>query len=106
MKDAVGQSGHDRRDDHRRPDARHRDGKASRGKAAKAYRAKLIARGGLVPRTWAVTRGALPRGIHLDRKTGVLSGTPKASGTFRFRITVSDPFPEKVSQAYVLQIRA
>lgn len=76
------------------------------GKAGKAYHAKLVARGGLVPRTWAVTRGALPRGVHLDRKTGVLSGTPKASGTFRFRITVSDPFPEKASQAYVLQIRA
>ena len=76
------------------------------GKVGKAYRAKLIARGGLVPRTWAVTRGALPRGVRLDRKTGVLSGTPRASGTFRFRITVSDPFPEKVSQAYALQIRA
>jgi Putative Ig domain len=76
------------------------------GKVRKTYRAKLVARGGLVPRSWAVTHGALPRGLHLDRKTGVLSGTPKTSGTFRFRITVSDPFPEKASQAFVLRIKS
>ncbi len=94
VKDA-GARRHDQRHDQRRPDARHRDRTPARRQGRKSLPRKARRAGRLVPRTWAVTRGALPRGVRLDRKTGVLSGTPRASGTFRFRITVSDPFPRR-----------
>ena len=35
-----------------------------------------------------VTGGKLPSGLKLNAKTGVISGKPKAAGTFRFRVTV------------------
>lgn len=37
--------------------------------------------------TWAVTGGALPNGIALS-SAGLLAGTPTASGTFNFEVTV------------------
>lgn len=37
---------------------------------------------GTAPITWSVTAGALPTGLSLHATTGVLSGTPTASGAF------------------------
>ncbi|MEP7270580.1 MAG: Ig-like domain repeat protein [Acidobacteriota bacterium] len=39
--------------------------------------------------TFAKTSGTLPTGLTLNPATGVLSGTPTATGTFNFRITAS-----------------
>ncbi|MFK3648920.1 putative Ig domain-containing protein [Lysobacter enzymogenes] len=56
-----------------------------------AYSATLNpASGGTAPYTYAVTAGALPPGITLNAATGVLSGTPSASGTFNFAVTATD----------------
>ncbi|KQZ57518.1 hypothetical protein ASD53_07745 [Lysobacter sp. Root559] len=56
-----------------------------------AYSATLNpASGGTAPYTYAVTAGALPPGITLAASTGVLSGTPTASGTFNFAVTATD----------------
>jgi hypothetical protein len=54
-----------------------------------AYSTTLVATGGLAPYKWAVTSGALPTGITLS-VSGVLSGTPTASGSFTFSVTVTD----------------
>ena len=54
-----------------------------------AYSATLHALGGTQPYKWG-HRGRLPRGIALNKTTGVLSGTPKFSGTFSFTITIKD----------------
>jgi hypothetical protein len=48
----------------------------------------LVARGGTAPYTWSHS-GSLPYGMSLS-STGVLSGTPKASGTFTIVFTVRD----------------
>ncbi|WP_199732015.1 putative Ig domain-containing protein, partial [Cellulomonas triticagri] len=37
-----------------------------------------------------VTSGALPDGLNLDADTGLLSGTPTASGTFAFALTATN----------------
>lgn len=51
----------------------------------------LFASGGTTPYTnWAVTTGTLPAGIIINNLTGVLSGTPTASGTATLTFTVTD----------------
>ena len=58
--------------------------------AGRAYRAKLAAVGGTASKLWAISRGRLPRGIHLDRKRGVIAGTPAKAGTYRVTLAVQD----------------
>jgi hypothetical protein len=55
-----------------------------------AYEAKLVATGGMPPRTWEVIDGRLPPGLILDPVTGAISGTPTAAGLYRFAVEVSD----------------
>ncbi|HEY4842296.1 MAG TPA: Ig domain-containing protein, partial [Terriglobales bacterium] len=52
--------------------------------------ATLQASGGISPYTWSVTTGSLPAGLTLNAATGVISGTPTASGTTNFTVTVTD----------------
>jgi hypothetical protein len=54
------------------------------------YVAALDAIGGTPGYTWAVTSGQLPAGIALTSSTGVISGTPTASGIFSFGIMLTD----------------
>ena len=49
----------------------------------------LTASAGTAPYTWVVTTGSLPTGLNLSTG-GVISGTPTASGTFPFAVTVTD----------------
>nr|WP_245863727.1 IPT/TIG domain-containing protein [Caulobacter mirabilis] len=55
-----------------------------------AYSQTLIATGGVAPYSFAVTAGALPDGLSLDARTGVLSGTPASFGPYSFTVTASD----------------
>ena len=52
--------------------------------------ATLQATGGIQPYSWAVTTGSLPAGLSLNPSTGAISGTPTASGTVNFTVTVTD----------------
>jgi len=52
--------------------------------------ATLQATGGITPYSWAVTTGSLPAGLILNASTGAISGTPTASGTTSFTVTVTD----------------
>jgi hypothetical protein len=54
------------------------------------YTALLQASGGTAPYTWSIPSGALPFGISLSAKTGVISGTTEVSGTFNFIVRVTD----------------
>jgi subtilisin family serine protease len=54
------------------------------------YRARLAGSGGRRPYRWAVGEGALPPGLALDPDTGVISGTPLATGDHRFTVTLRD----------------
>ncbi|WP_174240918.1 putative Ig domain-containing protein, partial [Granulicella sp. S190] len=60
------------------------------GTNGSAYSNSLEAAGGSAPYTWSVTTGSLPAGLTLGTSTGVVSGTPTASGTFTFTASVSD----------------
>lgn len=76
------------------------------GTVGRAYRARLAATGGLVPRRWTVVTGPLPRGIRLDRARGLLSGKPTRAGRYRVTFEASDKFGAKSTRSLVIAIRA
>ena len=53
------------------------------------YSASLAGTGGILPYTWSIASGALPAGLSLTSGTGVISGTPTATGTFSFTARVT-----------------
>jgi hypothetical protein len=55
------------------------------------YSQQLTATGGTAPYTWSIASGGLPAGLTLQPGTGVISGSPKAGGTFSFTAQVSCP---------------
>ena len=69
------------------------------GTAGSAYSQSLGQTGALGAPSYAITAGALPPGITLSAG-GTISGTPTATGTFNFTVTVSDASGCTGSQAY------
>ena len=57
--------------------------------SGKAYTGSLNASGGTPGYSWSVDSGSLPAGLTLS-PAGVLSGTPSATGTFKFSVLVRD----------------
>ena len=54
---------------------------------------------------WSVLTGALPTGLSLNTSTGLISGTPTATGDFTFKIQVKDlSSPRTDSQTYTLSV--
>jgi hypothetical protein len=54
------------------------------------YSNSLQASGGTAPYTWSFLSGNLPAGLSLNTSTGLISGTPTASGTANFTVAVAD----------------
>ena len=59
----------------------------------------FVASGGEGPYVYSVSAGALPAGLSLDSSTGLLSGTPGASGDYSYAITVTDVRSQTSSRA-------
>ena len=72
------------------------------------YDEDLDASGGIEPYTWALVGGALPPGLTMD-EDGELYGTPSASGSFSFSVTLTDstvPTPDESTVPFTLVIEA
>jgi len=76
------------------------------GTTGAAYSEMINAQGGTSPYTFAVTSGALPTGTTLNTSSGVISGTPSATSTFSFTITVTDSLGFTGNQAFQIIIAA
>src|SRR6185295_3579475 len=65
---------------------------------------QLNATGGKPPYTWAVTGGALPDGLSLTAGSGMVSGTPAATGTFNFSVTATDSESRTASKSLSITV--
>ncbi|MGH8079223.1 MAG: putative Ig domain-containing protein [Lysobacter sp.] len=76
-----------------------------------AYSQTFVAGGGIPTYSYVISAGALPAGLTLDAATGVLSGTPSATGLFTFSVRASDSSTGTGSpffrvENYVMQVAA
>ena len=78
-------------------------------KVGVAYKVRLRATGGVLPRKWTLLGGLpgfLPPGIKLDRKTGAITGTPKKAGVYRLRMQVVDKLGARSAAGFILKVTA
>jgi hypothetical protein len=73
------------------------------GTTGTKYSASMQATGGKTSYTWSITSGKLPAGITFAT-TGVLSGTPTATGTFPITFTVKDSSSPALTKSASLSI--
>ncbi len=76
------------------------------GEVGIAYSQAPNLSGGTGPFVWTVSAGGLPAGVVLDAGTGLVSGTPTASGNFSVTVTATDSFNQAASRTVVLVIVA
>jgi hypothetical protein len=62
----------------------------SEGTVGGVYATTVVASGGTGTLSWSITDGDLPNGVTLNPASGELSGTPTASGTYTFTVSVTD----------------
>ena len=60
------------------------------GKVGKLYRARVASTGGVLPKSWKLAGGQLPKGVRFDRKLGLLLGTPQKDGRYHVTFQVAD----------------
>jgi hypothetical protein len=75
------------------------------GKVGRVYAAKITTRGGAKPLFFEIDGGALPDGVKLNAKTGVLSGKPRVAGRFTFVVRVTDTLSGTHARSFVVRVR-
>ena len=70
------------------------------------YSVTLKASNGTPPFSWSISVGVLPAGLTLDSSSGLVSGTPTATGNFTFTVRVSDQSQQTASQSFSVTIGA
>ena len=73
--------------------------------AGRGYGARIMVRGGAPRFRWSIAGGTLPRGLRIAAGTGVITGTPTASGTARVTVRVRDSLGAVAKRTLVLRVR-
>ena len=79
---------------------------AKPARVGKLYRLKLRSTGGVAPLKWKVTKGPLPKGVKLDKATGVLSGKPTKAGRYRITVTATDGLKVTATKSFTIVVQA
>ena len=75
------------------------------GHVARLYQAHGVAEGGYGKRTWTIAGGALPAGLQLDPKTGLITGRPTRRGRSVLYLTAKDELGASRSMKIRIVIR-
>ncbi len=70
----------------------------------RAYSQPLAATGGAMPYAWSLVAGTLPSGLSLTGSSGILTGTPVATGAASFTARVTDANAKTSTQAFALAV--
>jgi hypothetical protein len=65
----------------------------------------VTAAGGVAPYTFSVSAGSLPGGLQLGGSTGVITGTPNATGTFPVTLKVTDANQATATVAITITVK-
>ncbi len=76
------------------------------GEVGVPYSQQPTVTGGTGPFTWRISAGSLPAGVTINAATGLVSGTPTASGTFSITVTATDSFNQVASATASLVVVA
>ncbi len=74
---------------------------------APGYNEQVQATGGIGNLSWTIISpglGPLPPGLDIDPNTGVISGEPTTTGTFPFRVQVTDTIPQSDTEDFSITI--
>ncbi|MFO0366667.1 MAG: beta strand repeat-containing protein [Acidobacteriota bacterium] len=74
------------------------------GTVASAYSTTLTTENAIGAATFAVTTGTLPAGLTLNPATGLITGTPTASGAAAFTLTATDSASRTATRALTLTV--
>lgn len=69
-----------------------------------AYNQTVSVTGGIGALVWGVTSGGLPPGLSLNPSNGNISGVPTLTGSFNFRLRVTDQIPQFDEQDFRISI--
>lgn len=72
-------------------------------KETKKFLGKVVTAGGFGKKAYKI-RGKLPRGLRFNAKTGVISGKPVQTGTFKLTIEVTDELGAKAKVTLALKV--
>ena len=78
----------------------------SSGNVGQAYNQPVLATGGTLPLSWTISVGALPQNLALSPTTGVITGTPTATGLAQFTVRVADSAGQQDTQQLSIQVNA
>ena len=80
----------------------------SNGTVGTSYSAQVSETAGVAPFTWSISNGSLPAGLRIGTSSGVISGTPTATGTSNFTVKVVDSStsPQTATKALSIKINA
>jgi hypothetical protein len=71
----------------------------------KKYKLKLRSTGGVLPKTWRLTKGPLPKGVKFDKKLGLFSGIPTKAGRYPVTAELRDALGVTSTRTILIVVR-
>lgn len=65
---------------------------------------QLNVAGGTSPYSWSIVSGQLPSGLGVNAQSGLITGTPTATGTFNFTVQVADSISRTAQKALSITV--